>query len=490
MQSCDNKLIAERIFFLLTINVKELMISKYIKYALPILFLFLVSDYVDASIADIFKDEQGRTKWQHVANFSGSVLIVLLTITLLGLLVSRIKLSARNKELREIKKDLEGTVRRRTEKLDRANRLLESEVEEHKSTQSYLQSILASMPSMLIGLNENSEITHWNRTAESITGFTDSQVLGKRLWDAYPSVTVDPQQVDKVFETREPEIIKHGQRGQYYFDITIYPLNGPRPGVVLIIENVTQRSLAENMLIQRDKMASMGELAATMAYDINAPLRGILADVGQVADEIAEKNILLDHQDLITDAIERGKQASAVINNLLAFSGAQRAEKKAADVVAILDHAIELAGDVLSGAGQVKFRDISLETQYQPELPKIDCYEAELQQVFLSLFRQAWQSFGDLEDASYALIRVSAREELDQLWVTIEHNGRCLTPEEQQEIFEPFVQHTTPVNPKPTEVNNRLSFSYFIVTEHHGGEMAVTSNVDSGSAFHMQFHLD
>lgn len=462
------------------------------KYCLSVVFFLLISDFADASIVELFKDEEGRTKWQHVANFSGSVLIVLLSCSLLSLFLSRVKLAARNRELREIKKNLESTVRKRTENLDKSNRLLESEVAEHKSTQNYLQSILASMPSMLIGLNEDYDITLWNQTAASITALNAQQVMGKNLWEVYPSVTVDAQQVDKVFESGEPEIIKHGQRGQYYFDITIYPLASPQRGVVLVIENVTQRSLAENMLIQRDKMASMGELAAAMAYDINAPLRGILTDVEDLAAEIKEKGVELEHQASITDAIERGNQAAAVVNNLLAFSGAQGAEKKPASVVSIIDHCIALAADVLSGADQLKFREIKLDKHYADDLPMLHCYEAELQQVFLSLFRHACHALSDREfnDQAVPTITVSVHEELDQLWVSIAHNGRGLSPDEQKDIFEPIVQHTTPINPKPEHASNRLSFSYFIVTEHHDGAMAVTASPDWGGCFHIQFNLE
>lgn len=460
------------------------------KFSITLLALLLISDYVDASILDVFKDEQGRTKWQHVANFSGSVLIVLLSLSLLGLAVSRLKLSARNSELREIKKNLESTVRKRTENLNRSNRLLESEVAEHKETQSYLQSILASMPSMLIGLNEDAEITHWNRTAESITGLAAHQVLGNNLWEAYPSVTVDQRQFAKVLDSGEPEIIKHGQRGQYYFDITIYPIDAPQRGVVLVIENVTQRSLAENMLIQRDKMASMGELAATMAYDINAPLQGILEDVTKVSSELIEKKIDLESYALMDDALARGKQAVAVINNLLAFSNSQGSDKRAADLRIILDHCLDLAEDVLSGAGEVKFRDIEIEKSYPEELAQLECYEAELQQVFLSLLRHAWHAFvGHSMESVQPKISISLREEFDQLWVSIEHNGKGLSAEEQQDIFEPFVQFTSPVQPKPEQISNRLSFSYFIVSEHHDGEMAVTSSLEGGCAFHIQFQL-
>lgn len=470
-----------------------------IRIALVLASLLIFSDYVDASVLSYFKDEDGRTKWQYVANFSGSVLIILLSITMLNLLVSRYKLAMRNRELRDIKKGLEATVLKRTENLNKSNRLLQSEVEEHKvtgaklkSSQTYLSSILASMPSMLIGLNDDLLITHWNKTAETITGLHAEEVLGLNLWDVYPAITVSPDQVTKVVKSGKPEIIKHSQRGQYYFDITVYPLVEDQSGVVVVVENVTQRSLAENMLIQRDKMASMGELAATMAYDINIPLEGILKDVKYIVDEAKLDNPVSEKSlSLLNDALERGKQASSVVHNLLEFSGSHGSEKHPTDIPELIDHCIALAHNVLSGPSGLKFRDIKVDKNYQLPVPMLECYAAELQQVFLSLFRHACQAMAlRVSDPAFqAQLKLEVYELDASLWVKIHHNGVALSPEEQQAIFEPFVQQTTPINPKPLIPENRLSFSYFVVTEHHDGELAVTSSEADGTTFHIQFYL-
>lgn len=476
--------------------------------ALLTLVLFMsFSEYVDASILDVFKDEEGHTKWQHVANFSGSVLIVLLSMTLVSLLVSRFKLNRRNRELREIKTNLEQTVQKRTENLNKSNRLLqqsnallEEEIAERKATaalllssETYLKSILASMPSMLIGLNEKLEVTHWNRTAESITGRSEDDVRGRYLWDVYSAITISADQVEKVLQSNQLEVIKHSQRGQYYFDITIYPLDGSEPGVVVVIENVTQRSLAENMLIQRDKMASMGELASTMAHDINTPLQGILADVQLVKESLETIDLSPSGAaELLQDAIERGHQASAVVNNLLEFSSSQGGEKQTVMITQVIDHCIELGHNVLAEPEGLRFRDVVIEKRYADAIPTLRGYVAELQQVFLSLFRHACHALGGRRgdgDGSVPKLTIYVEESYGNLLVNIHHNGEGLTEDQQQELFEPFVQHTNPASPKPIVPENRLSFSYFVVTEHHDGEMAVTSGSATGTTFHLQFHL-
>ena len=74
----------------------------------------------------------------------------------------------------------------------------------------------------------------------------------------------------------------------------------------------------------------------------------------------------------------------------------------------------------------------------------------------------------------------------DSLWIKVQHNGKSLSGEEQQTIFEPFFQGELT---EEDRIENRLSFSYFIITEDHGGRMSVTSNVEIGTTFHIQLEL-
>ena len=468
------------------------------------LLLLSISHYVDASVLDVFKDEDGHTKWQYVANFSGSVLILLLSFTLAGLTISQFQLRSRNEELREVKANLEKTVAKRTEKLNQSNELLQQtnaalqgEVEKHQETsnqlldsQNYLNSILSSMPSMLVGLNAQLQITHWNKTAEAISGISSEKALGENLWQAYPAITIDPETIETVLNSGNAKVIKHNQTGQYYFDITIYPLAGEQSGIVILIENVTQRSLAENQLIQRDKLASVGELASTMAHDINIPLRVILNDVETIKTELqansgAPQNIL----NRLDNAMNSGKQAAIIINNLLDFSASQGSEKHPENVTQIIDHSIELAQNTLAERNGLHFKDVAISRNYESDLPALPCYSGELQQVFLSIFRHACYAMNKRNDTFNPEINLDVINAYDAVWVKVQHNGVGLTIEEQQNLFEPIShtsEHDTAIETIP---ENRLSFPHFIVTEHHHGQMAVTSDPAIGTTFHIEFRL-
>jgi len=474
-----------------------------------VLFSFLAA-YTQSSHAGFiqyFKDEAGETKWQYVANFSSAVLIVLLSITVVTLFFSHRRASKANKALTEIRAVLEQRVLERTATLDKSNHLLveanqalEGEIDQHKQTamqlkasEAYLKNIMQSMPSMLIGLDDESNITQWNNCAEDITGVDYAHAVGKNLWEAYPTITISPEQVQDVIVSGIPSTIKHSQRGQYYFDIRIFPLQGQLSrGVVILVDNVTQRTLAENMLIQRDKMSSMGELASTMAYDIDIPLQGIIKDIEKTQASFEDANIAIPKsvQALLTDAVERGSQASSVIRNLLEFSRSNADKKQLEDIPEVIEHALELAKNTLSDPSGLRLQDVTIERRIEEKLPKLPCFVSELKQVFLSLIRHSVHALGKVtKDDFTPTIMIEAIECYDAIWIKVQHNGLGLTAEEQQDLFEPFV-NSWPEKSVEAEPENRLSFTHFIITEHHQGQIAITSDINVGTTFHIQLQLN
>jgi len=489
--------------FLLSISILLYSLPLYAEQSLP-LYEVLRSQ---------FKHPDGSTKWQHVANTSGSILIILLTIAVINLFFTRRKARKSNQELNEIRDRLELLVQERTATLDESNRLLietnkllENEIAGHVSTaarlrasESYIKNILRSMPLMLIGVDKDGQITQWNMRAEDITGIKAGDVLGRNLWDAYPVITVSPDQVQSALDKNETITIKHSQRGQYYFDITIYPLQDQdETGAVILIDDVTKKILAENMLIQNDKISSMGELASSMAHDINAPLQSILFDLrsfqnlltdsSQYMDEIESNGMPAELGGLLSHAYEKGEKMASIVQNLQDFARGRSDRKQLSNIVDLMEHTLELAGDVLSAPSGLRFKDIHIERNYEKDLPMIPCYVTELQQVFLSLFRHAYDALCRVADHGHnPTIVIQINVSYDSFWIRIQHNGVGLTNEEQLYLFEPFVRKDT--TDVVYDAVKRLSFAYFIITEQHQGYMAVTSDINVGTTFHIQMLL-
>ena len=482
------------------------------KYVLTLLAL-VMSQPLYASIMGHFRHDDGHTDWQHVANWSSGILILVLTITAVTIFFSRRETRRSNHELKMIRRELEQRVLERTATLDESNQLLqqsndllEGEINQHKKTTSrlrsseaYIADILRSMPLMLIGLDNNGNITQWNQRAEDITGVSSKLALGNNLWQTYPSITITQDQIAQSQTHNQPITIKHSQRGQYHFDITIYPLQEQREtGVVILIDDVTQHILAANMLIQRDKMSSMGELASTMAHDINSPLQAILHDL-KVGIGYLEKTMLDENQNLesinkeiknlLTDADRQGKQVLAVTNNLLNFSHSRGGQKQQSNIPEIIDNTLVLANDVISVPCGLRFRDIVIEKDYGEGLPEIPGFISELQQVFLSLFRHACHALGEVHQQEHTpTIKIQIIECYDALWIKVQHNGQGISNEEQKFIFEPFFTNKT--SDDDYDASKRLSFSHFIITEQHRGQLAITSDMDVGTTFHIQLPLE
>jgi PAS domain S-box-containing protein len=408
---------------------------------------------------------------------------------------------------------LELRVQERTATLDESNRLLkesnqllEHEIAQHVSTTArllssefYIRDILKSMPLMLIGLDNEMRITQWNKWAEDVTGIKAENALGENLWDVFPAITVSPSQINEAIQKNEATTIKYSQRGQYYYDITIYPLQEQsEPGVVILIDDVTKKILAENMLIQSDKMSSVGELAAAMAHDINAPLQSILfdlrtfqhslADSSQNLNELGDAGTSESLKDLLTDAYEKGENLASIVHNLQDFARGRSNKKQLSNIVDIMEHTLELASDVLSVPSRLRFKDIQIERTYQEDLPKIPCYVAELQHVFLSLFRHSCDALGHIERPDHTpTIMIQMNISYDYFWIRIQHNGIGLSNEEQMYLFEPFFRKDSPE--VKYDASKRLSFAYFIITEQHQGQIAVTSDLNVGTTFHIQMPL-
>jgi PAS domain S-box-containing protein len=449
--------------------------------------------FSQGAAADVFwfvRNNDGSTNWQYVANFSSGILVIVLSLTALWLFFTRLQANRYNRELEEIRTQLELRVKERTA-------TLETEIVGHRlttgrlrSSEAYINSILRSLPLMLIGLNKENRITQWNHRAEEISGMASKSVLGQDLWEAYPSITISPQQIEQALDENKTLSIKYSQRGQYHFDITIYPLPGDgETGVVILLDDVTQRVKNETMLIQRDKMSSIGEMASIMAHDINIPLRAIIKDVKEVRKDLTDEPIDKEAlREVLEDAVIRGQQATSVIDNLVNFSGGGGGEKSDLNMLDAIHHSVELANDVLSVMSGVRFKDIKVNIDCADDIPEIPYYVTEIQQVFLSLFRHSCYALGKVDDADHnPVINIEVTKFYDNLWVRIQHNGRGISLEEQKTIFEPYAADGDPNG--NYNAGKRLSFAYFIITEQHQGQIAVTSAPDVGTTFHIQLPL-
>jgi PAS domain S-box-containing protein len=373
-------------------------------------------------------------------------------------------------------------------------------------TRNLLNNILESMPSAVIGLDEHGRITHWNASAQTLCDLPRESAIGRDIADALPLLASHMSTLQTALQERTAQrldllAMRQGDLVRL-LDIQFYPLvaNG-LTGVVIRLDDVTERERLREMMIQSEKMASVGGLAAGMAHEINNPLSSILQaaqicqmqidpDVPanrQAAEDCGcpievvrcylEKRRILKFLDGIREA---GARAAQIVASMLEFSRKSESRRAPTDVNESLDKSVALAATDYDLKKRYDFRHIAILKDYAPDLPKVPCTRTEIEQVVLNLLKNAAQAFaGRSNDAPPPTIALRTRRLGDFVRIEVEDNGPGMTEAVRKRIFEPFF--TTKEPGQGTGLG--LSVCYFIITTNHGGMIRVESQPGKGSTF-------
>jgi two-component system NtrC family sensor kinase len=435
-----------------------------------------------------------------------TLLLVIQTLLIVGLQRSRLNNKRARKALKQSQKELEQRITERTAKLEITNIKLQDEIIRHEATvlllretQDYLHNILNAMPSVIIGVTRHGNITHWNTAAEHSTNIAAATALGQPVTSTYPCALITRELIKQTIASGIPFHKENMQEGQgsesRYTDLTIYPLIAAQGiGAVIRLDDVTNKVKIEHMMIQNEKMFSLGELAAGIAHEINNPLGAILHSVQNIyrrTSPIFEQNrkvtdsmgidIKLIHEYLekreiykfLEDIKEAGERSAKIVTNMLEFSHSNHRKPTLIDLKSVIDHSIELSTNI-DDSNVTKMNAVRIVKDIDDDLPSVLGSAPELQQVVLNLLRNARQALTSIKDTEHTtpLIQVRAKHQDNAVVIEVEDNGPGITDEVKKHIFEPF--YTTKEIGKGTGLG--LSVSYFIITEHHKGKITVESN--------------
>lgn len=244
-----------------------------------------------------------------------------------------------------------------------------------------------------------------------------------------------------------------------------------------------EKEMMDKQVIETGKLASIGELAAGIAHEINNPVAIMVEEAGWIEDLLEEEDLkegknLEEFQRALKQIRVQGHRCKDITHNLLSFARKTDGKVKKLQLNALIEEMVRLSSQ------RAKFSSVAIETDLKVDLPLIDASEIELQQVFLNLINNALDAMEKGGGTLKITTHVKNEEKFHGVVVDIADSGPGIPKVNLSKIFDPFFT-TKPVG-KGTGLG--LSICYGIINKM-GGEISVDSILGEGTTFHIHFPL-
>lgn len=351
------------------------------------------------------------------------------------------------------------------------------EIEEHRRFTSL---VIDSLPVGLYVVDRDYRIQIWNRKRETGTqGLRRDDVVGRPVFDVLTRQPAEElrEEFDRVFRTgeiqqSELEVTLGGETR--YFRISKIPmrLEGDEISHVITIgEDVTDWRNIQARILQSEKLAAIGQLAAGVMHEINNPLATISACVAALEGRLDEAGpalqpALREYLEIVEKEVQR---CTRIVDQLLDFSRPKGTAKVPVAVNVLVDDTLFLLKH------HKRFRRVAVTRELAPGLPPVSGNAEQLIQVLMALLLNAADA---VEHGGTLTVRTAPGPRPDEVVVAVEDTGPGIPPAELSKIFEPF--YTTKPQGRGTGLG--LSICYGII-EDHRGRIEVESQVGRGSSF-------
>lgn len=357
------------------------------------------------------------------------------------------------------------------------------------SREAHLQSILDTVPEAMIVIDERGVIQSFSSAAERLFGCHADEAIGKNVNILMP----DPYRgnhdsyLQRYITTGERRIIGIGRvvvgrrvdGSTFPMELAVGEMrSGERRFFTGFIRDLTERQQTEarlqelqSELVHISRLTAMGEMASTLAHELNQPLSAIsnyLTGSRRILEaETDERSATL--RDALAKAADQAMRAGQIIRRLRDFVARGESERRVENIAKLIEEASALA---LVG---VKDRGIRVQFNFDPDVDLVLADRVQVQQVLLNLIRNAMDA---MEDAPVRNLTISiAPDEDGQVRVSVADSGSGIAPEIAEQLFQPFI--TT----KRQGMGVGLSISRTIV-EAHGGRIWVEPSPGGGTTFH------
>ena len=402
--------------------------------------------------------------------------------------------------LSNAKMELEVRVQERTVELTKSNAELVVEIAQRMRTEDALRRseerfrllVETVQDYAIYMLDPNGIVTSWNVGAEHIKGYRTEEIVGQhfsRFFSAEDVECGEPEMELKVaveqgrFANEAWRVRKDGSR--FWASVVITALHdqpGRLVGFSKITRDLTERKQTEQALqkamselAHMARVTTMGELAASIAHEINQPLAAIVNNANASSRLLATKPPDLDEVRLaVADIAEAGTRAGEIISRVRTFLKKAAPAKTQVDINQVIREVLALA------PGQLEKHNVSVRTELLPGLAPVRGDRIQLQQVLLNLIMNGVEAMTSVSDRSRVLVLRSQPHESGGVLVSVQDSGLGLDPKNIGHVFDAFF--TT----KPEGMGMGLPISRSIV-ETHGGRLWLTPNDGQGVTF--QFTL-
>jgi hypothetical protein len=345
---------------------------------------------------------------------------------------------------------------------------LAERLEEIRTLQEYQESVIHSSSSGIAVLDAGERIHSANPAFALLLGKTEDELQGQVLSAVLPGVTLgappengDEWRFETSFTTADGE--------QRDLQLSVAAFRGSPDRRVIVVEDMTDRIRAERALAERERLASLGVLAAGVAHEVNTPIAG-LSSYAQIL--LAETSPGDPRYSILKKMERQTFRAAHLVNNLLEFARPRQRTPLKTDLRAVLANAAESVETAFAG------RRLELDADPNGEPAWVVGDPRELEQVFVNLLTNA-------RDASPEGEVVTCRLEKngESVSVIVGDRGPGIGPSSAEKIFQPF--YTTK---KAGGTGLGLAISRDIV-RRHGGEIALSSRSDGGAEARVELPL-
>jgi len=357
--------------------------------------------------------------------------------------------------------------------------------EERNKAQQYLN--IAGV--IIVAINNDGIVSLINKKGCEVLGYKEEEIIDKNWFDLCAperdrkerKETFKKVMAGEIEEAEDYEnsiITKSGEeRIIAWHNTTLTDEKGRIIGTLSSGKDITQRKQTEEELIRSEKLVSLGQLAASVAHEVNNPLAGVLIYIKLLLKKYTEKKLQTDVTEKQLLKMEKELQrTSRIIRNLLDFSRQSEPNMRAVEINNVIEAALQLVGH------QISLENIKLKKELDEQLPLVLADFDKIQQVLINIIMNAIQAMpdgGNLEITTSVAKGIKIGEsDKNTVRIDISDTGVGISKENLSKLFTPFF--TT--KEKGKGVGLGLPVVHGII-EQHKGKIEVNSEPDVGTTF-------